>query len=414
MSVPELLELTRNYFRERKIAAPEQWIRAVAEKAEGEAVYLELVFRARDKNVISYDMIPDLPRGFVRLAEALFERSLSLGKLLNVNDVFPLLNLLLTSVEPISRGALKYCLNYRFDSGLNSILRFLDLFFVQTGLNDSDTVYPFAPQVREAFLSPFFLEKYPVSQVQALECFASGGLRLWRRGRLRWTTLSSSEPDMAERYFLERLPIHLLAVRETEQAIRVLTDFAYLMKRVRFLSVELLIAEYRQLPSELLAGEERLRVFADFFCRRAPCFEQETSRVGAERLLLQFACEEYPGSPVAQAARAWLNPPFGPSPCDWFWFGASDPETGEPLNTPLLNYGNRLGLNLEEAAKIQREKFTQNFDYELQPVVHPERRPGFRFGFWGRFLTWRFWRALFLLICLFLFVWKFCKGLAVD
>lgn len=414
-SIQELLELARKGFRERGIVAPEQWLRAAVEKSEGDAGYLELVFRAYDKKRLSFERLPELPDGYVALCETLFARSLSVGAALDRNALFKLLSMTLTSVEPLSRGVLKYCLNFRFDSGFNSILRLLELFLTQTGATDSDLVYPVTPQIREAFLTPIFLDKYPISQAQALERFADGGLGLWRRGRLRWTTLATPEPNITERYFLERLPLCLLAIRETALAVQVLTDFAYLMKRVRFLSVERLIREYGRLSAELVpelvpeqgADAERLRAFADFFCRSASRFEGDSGSA-PERLLLQLALEECPGSPVEQAAQTWLNPAFGPSPCDWFWVGASpDLETGEPSSAPRLNYGNRLGLNFEEAAKIQREKNRPMiFDDATRPIpVSFAPRPCLLVRVLRKLLTWKFFRLLLLT----LLVWKFCQ-----
>ncbi len=409
--IQELLESTRRYFRERSVSAPEEWIRALAEKAEGEAAYLKLFFRACEKKTLTCAEIPDLPAGFVHLTAMLFERTLAERKLLSADEFFPLLSMLLTSVEPVSRGVLKYCFNFRFDSGLNSILRFLELFFVQSGLSDTDTVQPFMPQIREAFLSPVFLKRYPISQVQALERFAESGLRLWRCGRLRWTTISPSAPSTAERYFLERLPLHLLAIHEKDAAAQILTDFSYLMKRVRFLPLKILFEEYRQLPSEFLAENAQLRAFADFLCLSAPRLEQETEQLRAYQILLQLACEEHPESPVAKAAREWLDPPFGPSPCDWFWVSVSDPETGESLELPQLNYGNRLGLDLEDVNQIQEEKrHERDFESECLPIPISIHRPSFLFRYFRKFATWGFLRVILVLLALlFMTNWSSCS-----
>ena len=151
------------------------------------------------------------------------------------------------------------------------------------------------------------------------EHFAQCGLKLYESGALNWIKRADKKPTAVEQYFLNWLPYYLMATDQKNKATQVLTDFSYLMKRLRYGSVERVILDYTLFENELGVLSPDCDAFIDVIRLNAPFLLQRCKDNPAYRKMLQIATELAADCSVTQAAERWINPQDGDSPYDWYW-----------------------------------------------------------------------------------------------
>ncbi|MBR5711135.1 MAG: TIR domain-containing protein [Thermoguttaceae bacterium] len=299
---------------------PEELVNILHEKSEGTFLYPEMVFRDLTEDSISLDDIRSLPSGVLGYIHKRFNYLYGNNIELYDCNVRPMLGYILTSCEPIPRGVLKYCLGIERDSEFNKRLKLLGTFFIHSGTTDKDTIVPFHKSIKDyCFDIEKSTEDYCIYPDEANEDFANRGLELYKSGVLQWTTRTDEEPDALQRYFLTWLPSHLMNANMKEDAAAVLSDFAFLMKRLRFGNVERVILDYILFRGKLERILKDSDAYFDVIRGNAHFLRRNREDNPAYKIMLQIATEIADDCPVTQAAEEWLNPKGGDSPCDWFW-----------------------------------------------------------------------------------------------
>ncbi|MBR5711106.1 MAG: TIR domain-containing protein [Thermoguttaceae bacterium] len=350
-NVSDVLKYIQSEFEEmgltvsEKGVSKERLINLIHEKSEGTFLYPEMVFRDLKKNVITLDDIPKLPSGVIEYIQDQFKRFFGANIPKYKQEIRPMLGFILTSNEPIPRAVLKYCLGIKRDSELDDRLEQLGTFFDQSGTTDEDVIKPFHKSVRDyCFDSSKSFYVYPD---EANEDFANRGLELYKTGALQWTTRTDEEPNIAQRYFLTWLPSHLMNASMKEEAASILSDFAFLMKRLRFGNVERVLQDYILFRGALDRFSQASDAYFDVVCSNVHYLRRNSEDNPAYKIMLQIATEVADECPVTQAAERWLNPETGDSPCDWFWLNkANRPKEYQPNPCKLVieNAGNRAKL----------------------------------------------------------------------
>lgn len=159
--------------------------------------------------------------------------------------------------------------------------------------------------------------RYPIeSKADAVK----RGLELYESGSLQWTTRSGAEPNDEERYFLNWLPSCLMRVDDKLNAARVLSDYSFLMKRLRYGgNVKRVIQDYACFGESLKDVSDAIKAYCDIICKNYFLLNSEDEYNPAYKIMLQIAVDAADECPVTQDAQRWLNPPNGDSPCNWFW-----------------------------------------------------------------------------------------------
>ena len=297
----------------------EELITLLHEKSEGTFLYPEMFFSDLKNKTIELDSVPALPTGVIGYIQSQFERLFGDNMDLFENDVRPMLGLILTSCEPIPRAVLKYCLGISDNSKLDKHLKPLGTFFEQSGFTDEDAIKPFHKSVIDYCFDPEKSQEFYVYPENANRTFAQLGWDLYKSGVLQWTNKADKKPDTIQQYFLNWLPSHLMNANKTEEAAAVLSDFAFLMKRLRFGNVEQVLKDYILFRGALNRISPDCDAFFDVICSNAHFLRRNSEDNPAYKIMLQIATEVADNCPVTQAAERWLNPEMGDSPCAWLW-----------------------------------------------------------------------------------------------
>ncbi|MBR5710293.1 MAG: TIR domain-containing protein [Thermoguttaceae bacterium] len=346
-NVGDVRDYILNEFNGMNITVSEELVNALQEKSEGTFLYPEMVFRDLKKNSFTIDDIRDLPSGVIGYIHKQFDRLF--GKDLDdyENEVRPMLGFILTSCEPISRAVLKYCLGISRSSEFDKRLKALGTFFIQSGSTDEDTVVPFHKSVIDYCFDQDCSGDYYVYPDEAKEDFANRGLEQYKSGALQWMTRTDEKPDIVQRYFLNWLPSHLMNANITKEAASVLSDFAFLMKRLRYGNVERVLLDYILFRHALKGVSKDSDAYFDVICSNTHFLRRNSEDNPAFKIILQITTEVADDCPVTQAAEQWLNPETGDSPCDWFWLNkVNRPKEYQPNPCKLVmeNAGHHVKL----------------------------------------------------------------------
>lgn len=169
------------------------------------------------------------------------------------------------------------------------------------------------------------------------EQFAQCGFKLYESGDLQWTNKTDEIPTAVEQYFLNWLPYYLMAAGQNDKAVQVLTDFSFLMNRLRFGNVERVVLDYLVFRNKLSGASPDCDAYFDVICSNAHFLRRNCEDNPAYKTMLQIATEVADECPVTQAALRWLNPENGESPCDWFWLNkAYRPKEYQPNPCKLV------------------------------------------------------------------------------
>ena len=319
-NVSDVRDYIIHEFEGMNIDVSVELVNMLLEKSEGTFLYPEMVFRDLERNAFTIDDIHNLPSGVIGYIHSQFDRLFGSDLEKYENDVRPMLGYILTSCEPIPRAVLKYCLEILRDSELDKRLQALGTFFIQSGSKDEDTVVPFHKSVIDYCFDHDRSYVYYVYPDEAKEDFANRGLGLYKSGALQWTTRADEKPNTLQRYFLTWLPSHLMNANMTEDSSKVMSDFAFLMNRLRFGAVERVVLDYILFRGTLdRNSEDRVASFFDVICSNVHYLRRDCKDNPAYKTMFQIATEVADNCPVTIAAENWLNPKEGDSPCNWFW-----------------------------------------------------------------------------------------------
>ena len=346
-NVSDVRDYIINEFEGMNITVSEDMVNILQEKSEGTFLYPEMVFRDLKKNSFKIDDIRNLPSGVINYIHQQFDRLFGSDIKLYKREIRPMLGFILTSCEPIQRAVLKYSLGIRRDSELDDWLEMLGTFFIQSGSADEDTVVPFHKSVIDYCFDKDISGNYFVYPDEAKEDFANRGLDLYKSGALQWTARTDEEPDVVQRYFLNWLPSYLMNANMKKEAAAILSDFAFLMKRLRFGNVERVVLDYILFRNKLNRISPDSDAYFDVICSNAHFLRRNCDDNPAYKIMLQIVTEVADACPVTQAAERWLNPETGDSPCDWFWLNkVNRPKEyqANPCKLVIENAGNHVLL----------------------------------------------------------------------
>ena len=336
-NVNDVREYIRQEFDEMKFVVPkeqgtkDELIDMIYEKSEGTFLYPEMVFSDLNNKTITLENIPALPKGVKMYIESQFDRFYEDKKDLYNNEVCPMLSFILTSYEPIPRGVLKYCLGIESNKELSNRLHHLGTFFVQSGYTDESVINSFHKSVNDYCLNEGDSHCYYVDPKDGQKGFANKGLELYKSGLLQWTTRTDEIPDVTQRYFLTWLPSHLMEVNMKKETAAVLSDFSYLMNRLRFGNVDRVLQDYVLFRDKLKGVSQNCDAFFDVICSNMHLLRRNSDDNPAYKIMLQIATEAADDCPVTRSAESWLNPEDAYSPCDWFWLNkVGRPKTYQP------------------------------------------------------------------------------------
>ena len=115
---------------------------------------------------------------------------------------------------------------------------------------------------------------------------------------------------------LGELPYQQLQCEQWQAIEATLTDFDFLMATCQAGMQGQLISDYQEAWARLqAAGHSGIQSWAEFLRDKAHIFQRSVERWGAEKILLQLACEDADESPVTVAAESWLKQGH----CTWLW-----------------------------------------------------------------------------------------------
>ena len=346
-NVSDVREYICSEFKGMDVTVSEELVNVLLEKSEGTFLYPEMVFRDLKKKAFTIDDIHNLPKGVIDYIHSQFERLFGDRMDVYKKEIRPMLGYILTSCEPIPRAVLKYCLEINRNSELDDRLEQLGTFFIQSGTSDEDTISAFHKSVIDYCFNKDVSGNYCIYPDEAKEDFAEAGLRLYESGALQWTTRTDEEPNTLQRYFLTWLPSHLMNADKKQEAAKVLADFPYLMKRLRFGNVERVLQDYILFRDALKGVSKNSDAYFDVICSNAHFLRRNCEDNPAYKTMLQIATEVADDCPVTQDAERWLNPETGDSPCNWFWLNkVRRPKEYQPNPCKLVieNAGNKVLL----------------------------------------------------------------------
>jgi WD40 repeat protein len=108
----------------------------------------------------------------------------------------------------------------------------------------------------------------------------------------------------------------LIQAGQHEQAAGLLSNFPFLLHKLRVGLLEGVFEDYDLLPRETPAeGAKKLEIWADFFRAKAHILRRGNEEWPAHKILLQLAVEHADDSPLTIDAEQWL----ANGCCDWFW-----------------------------------------------------------------------------------------------
>ncbi len=346
-NVSDVREYICSEFKGMDVTVSEEVVNVLLEKSEGTFLYPEMVFRDLKKKAFTIDDIRNLPKGVIEYIHSQFERLFGDRMDVYKKEIRPMLGYILTSCEPIPRAVLKYCLEINRNSELDDRLEQLGTFFIQSGTSDKDTVSAFHKSVIDYCFNKDVSGNYCIYPDEAKEDFAEAGLRLYESGALQWTTRTDEIPNVTQRYFLTWLPSHLMNADKKQEATKVLADFPYLMKRLRYGNFERVILDYFLFRGKLNRISSDCDAYFDVICSNAHYLRRNCEENPAYKIMLQIATEVADECPVTQAAERWLNPKEDESPCDWFWLNKVNrpPKySPNPCKLVIENAGNEVLL----------------------------------------------------------------------
>jgi WD40 repeat protein len=136
--------------------------------------------------------------------------------------------------------------------------------------------------------------------------------------RRNLSTLALSPSSGSASLYLYRHGIaHLLESGKREDALNLLTNFDYLMSRLRALpgadGISGLLADWLSASTGILSDEQR--IWAAFVRERANILRRGDDIWPSFKILLQQAVEHAGASPVTLAAESWI----AEGHCDWIW-----------------------------------------------------------------------------------------------
>jgi hypothetical protein len=122
----------------------------------------------------------------------------------------------------------------------------------------------------------------------------------------------------AARYLFRHGVAHLVEAGKNDQAISLLTDFRYLMERLKMLQpggTGGISKDWRLIQRNDVVLNQNFRQWEAFFREREHLLRRGDSIWPSYKILLQTAVEHADDSPVTRQAEAWL----AAGQCDWLW-----------------------------------------------------------------------------------------------
>lgn len=175
------------------------------------------------------------------------------------------------------------------------------------------------------------------------------GWEFYESGDLQWTDRTDKNPSPVELFFLNWLPYYLMKTGQKEKAAQALTDFSFLMQRLRYGAVERVVLDYILFEKELSAVSPQCAAYMDVVRSASHLLRRDRAKNPAYKIMLQVAMGIADDCPVTQAAQRWLTPENSDSPCDWFWMSkVNRPKEYHPSPIKIIiekNMGNSVKIH---------------------------------------------------------------------
>jgi len=301
---PENLRDLSDYLSARIPSITAEQIRVILEHSEGVFLYVRHVADAVLGGQLSLQRLDEFPRGLGDVYQQFFQRQFGEDLAYYEQQITPLLQVVLAAYEPLTLGLLKRLCGIDDDTGLFRLLNRLGSLFPASGQNDAATLRPFHRSIVDWITDRSKAGVYVIA-------ISDGHRALVKRG---WA-LFGQEPATMDDYFLAWLPSHLQQLGADGQLIQLLKNFRYLMEKSRRGMLERLLADFRELPSHLIALRAGLEAEASFFREKAHILRRGNVTWPTYKILLQVAAEHADDSPLTLGADQWLQDGC----CDWFW-----------------------------------------------------------------------------------------------
>ena len=117
----------------------------------------------------------------------------------------------------------------------------------------------------------------------------------------------------AESYLLRHLPMHLRQAGREAECRRLLTDFAFAMRRCAAGAVDAMLEDYGEMRTA--NRDDALAVWAECLAAQGYLLRRGNDEWPAHKILLQVAIDDADDSPITKAAEEWLDR----GACDWVW-----------------------------------------------------------------------------------------------
>ena len=288
-----------------------RFVQRVAERAEGLPIYVRYVVGDVLARRISPEATAALPPSLAAYHEAILERY-GISDLAMVLQ--PLVGALAIAREPLSTATLADLLARRDESlqgprGNDLVHQSLS----RIGAMISRRPTPDGEDGFTLFHKSF--RDHVLTSPRTRKVAESAGLAMAK------AALAPGRPmDAPAACYLFRNGVaHMVEAGWHTQALRLLTEFPYLMARLQALQpggAEGLGADWTRVLSEVAEADPDTRIWAAFFWGREHILRRGEGAWPAYKILLQLAIEHADDSPVTRQAEAWL----GTNESSWLWF----------------------------------------------------------------------------------------------
>jgi WD40 repeat protein/archaellum biogenesis ATPase FlaH len=275
----------------------------LVEKSEGVFLYVERVCDDIKKGYLSLHRLDEFPKALSGTYLMFFDRQFNdITKY--EEKVLPVLRYIICAFEPFETSLLKRVFSWE-EEELKRFERSMGSLFVTTKRGASEIFEPYHKSIVD----------WLTDEEKSAVYFVSGKTG---EKKLTETGLGQYNHDITaiDNYFLKWLPMHLLESGEFTTLEILMTDFEFIMERVKAGFLELVFADYKEINGRGIKElNEKLKLWFAFFRERIHILRRGSEIWPSYKILFQLALEHADESLITKQAESFLSA----DKVSWLW-----------------------------------------------------------------------------------------------
>lgn len=301
-SLAEQVDDISAYLGKRLPSLSPQQREEILRRSEGSFLYIRQLCDDLEAGRIDLDDPAGLPKGINNFYHLNFERQFKGSRQRFRSEGREFLCLVSAAREPLSVGLMQQMLGLRHEMEMHDRLDLLGPLFQRRKEfkwgEEFEVILPTHLSLIDWLLKRECSGPYWIEAGYGHALLADYGWESYRK-----------HGEKLHPYFLAWLPSHLAACGRADDATVFLRDFNMMMARADAGLVERMLADYREILSDAIAGETA------FFRKKGHILRRGDKEWPAHKILLQLAMEEADDSPLTRNAEKYL----AEGRCNWPW-----------------------------------------------------------------------------------------------